>query len=102
MITQSLSSVRDSQQVATLSLDQLGLATAPQEHTSSSRLGYRLFPMNILNWNVRGLNSSRSRQLLRDLLVDNKIDVVAIQETKKETFTNRCLKGLSTRLDNWV
>lgn len=58
--------------------------------------------MNILNWNVRGLNSSRSRQLLRDLLIDNRIDVVAIQETKKESFTNRCLKGLSTRLDNWV
>lgn len=44
MITQSLSSVRDSQQVATLSLDQLGLATAPQEHTSSSRLGLQIVP----------------------------------------------------------
>lgn len=43
-ITQLISSVRDSQQVATLSLDQLGLETAPQEHTSSSRLGLQIVP----------------------------------------------------------
>lgn len=57
--------------------------------------------MNILNWNCRGLNSTRTRHILRDLISDNKIDIVAIQETKKDDFSHRCLKGISSRIDIW-
>lgn len=43
-ITQLLSSVRDTQQVATLSLDQLGLGKNPTEHNSSVRAGSQIVP----------------------------------------------------------
>lgn len=35
------------------------------------------------------------------MLKDNKIDIVTIQETKKETFTNRYLRSLSSHIDIW-
>jgi hypothetical protein len=34
-------------------------------------------------WNARGLGSSKKRRILHDIIVDNKIDVIAVQETKK-------------------
>lgn len=39
--------------------------------------------LHILNWNIRGMNSTRKRQILHDMLVVNKIDIVVIQESKK-------------------
>ena len=57
--------------------------------------------MNFLNWNARGLNSYKKRQILHDILVDHRIDILAIQETKKEQFTNRILRTISTRFDVW-
>ena len=57
--------------------------------------------MNFLNWNARGLNSYKKRQILHDILVDHHIDILAIQETKKEQFTNRILRTISTRFDVW-
>lgn len=39
--------------------------------------------MNILNWNCRGINSPRTRHSLKDLILDNNIDLIALQETKK-------------------
>lgn len=58
--------------------------------------------MNILSWNCRGINYSSKRQRLRDIIVDNQIDIVAIQETKKENFTTRQLKTISNHLDLWL
>lgn len=57
--------------------------------------------LNILNWNIRGINSSRKRQILKDHLSQHKIDIVLIQETKKENFSNRILKTISSKLDLW-
>lgn len=57
--------------------------------------------MNFLNWNARGINSSKKRQILHDIIVDHKIDLIAIQETKKEKFNNRVLKSISTHFDIW-
>ena len=57
--------------------------------------------MNFLNWNARGINSSKKRQILHDMIVDNKIDILAIQETKKENFTTRILDFISTKFDIW-
>lgn len=42
--------------------------------------------MKFLNWNIRGMIAFRKQQILVDILKDNKKDVVAIQETKKEIF----------------
>lgn len=58
--------------------------------------------MNILNWNIRGMNSPRKRLALKDYLQKYQVDIVAIQETKKEEFTNRFLRSLSPRLDLWI
>lgn len=57
--------------------------------------------MNFLNWNARGINSSKKRQILHDIIVDHKIDIIAIQETKRATFNNRILRSISTTLDVW-
>lgn len=38
--------------------------------------------MNILNWNIRGLNAPRN--ILRDLLIEHKVSIVALHETKKK------------------
>lgn len=57
--------------------------------------------MKVLNWNIRGLNAPKKRRALRDIISSNKIDVIAIQETKKETFTHRILKSISSKFDNW-
>lgn len=58
--------------------------------------------MNILSWNIRGMNAPRKRQALHDLLQQYKVDIVAIQETKKEEFSQRILNSLSHTLDIWL
>lgn len=58
--------------------------------------------MKILNWNIRGMNAYRKQQILVDSLKENKVDMVAIQETKKESFSDRTLRNLSSHVDSWV
>lgn len=36
------------------------------------------------------------------MLADNQVDIVAIQETKKETFTHRALRSISSKFDKWI
>lgn len=57
--------------------------------------------MNILSWNIRGLNACRKRSILADLIKQHSVDILAIQETKKEDFTKRFLKSISPRFDSW-
>ena len=47
------------------------------------------------------MNAFRKRQILIDSLKDNRVDIVAIQETKKEHFQDRTLRSLSSYLDIW-
>lgn len=58
--------------------------------------------MIILNWNIRGMNAFRKRQILTDMIKDNKVDIVAIQETKKEDFKDRTLRSLSSHINTWT
>lgn len=62
-----------------------------------------LFLMNLslLNWNIRGMNSSKKKQILHDLIDLEKIDVIMIQETKMENFSTRQLRKISHRFDLW-
>lgn len=47
--------------------------------------------MKVLVWNIRGLgNSARGRQL-RELIIEKEVDIICIQETKKESFSDRDL-----------
>lgn len=57
--------------------------------------------MNFLNWNARGINSSKKRQILHDMIIDHHINLIAIQETKRETFNSRILKSISSHFDIW-
>jgi exonuclease III len=57
--------------------------------------------MNILSLNARGLDSSKKHRILHDIIVDNKIDMVAIQETKKQHFSSRMLKSICNKFDCW-
>lgn len=57
--------------------------------------------VKLLNWNVRGLNSSRKKQILGDIISKENIDIVFIQETKVENFSQRGLRKISSRIDIW-
>jgi exonuclease III len=47
--------------------------------------------MNILSWNARRLEDTSKRHILHDLICDYKIDIIAIQETKKQNYHKDCL-----------
>lgn len=57
--------------------------------------------LNLLNWIIKGLGSHRKRHILHDLIAKDHIDVVMIQETKKDTFFQRALKTISHKFDIW-
>lgn len=56
----------------------------------------------ILCWNVRGLGNTITKRVLKDLLIDNKIDLVGLQETKMETFPSRFFQTLSVKISFWT
>lgn len=58
--------------------------------------------MKILNWNARGLNAPKKRRILKDMIITHKIDIIVIQETKKDSFTHRILTSISSKFDKWV
>jgi exonuclease III len=45
--------------------------------------------MNILNWNIRGLSSHHKRVCLHDIVQFHKVDLVTIQETKHQEFSQK-------------
>lgn len=58
--------------------------------------------ISIFCWNARGLGLSNKRRALKDLLSSHHIDIVAIQETKKESFPTRQLNSLSSNINFWL
>lgn len=40
----------------------------------------------ILNWNVRGINSDKKWNSIRDRIVESGCDIVCLQETKRAVF----------------
>ncbi|CAL2240571.1 unnamed protein product [Prunus armeniaca] len=52
--------------------------------------------MTILCWNVRGLGNPRTFRALRYLLIDKKLDVIFLSETKK---TIQQMVGVSAQLE---
>jgi exonuclease III len=47
--------------------------------------------INVLCWNYRGLGKTKRKRLLKEYLVDNKIDILGIQETKFESLPDKTL-----------
>lgn len=61
--------------------------------------------MNILFWNIRGLNSGGRKKQLGELMSKHQVDVVCLQETIKQKFTNRELSSLARGQDmhwEWI
>jgi len=61
--------------------------------------------MKILFWNIRGLNSGGRKKQLGELLSKHQVDVVCLQETIKQKFTNRELTSLAGGQDmpwEWI
>jgi exonuclease III len=50
--------------------------------------------LNILTWNVRGLNEGRKRLRIKNLLSKWKVDIVCLQETKLQLISNQLLQSL--------
>lgn len=45
--------------------------------------------MNILFWNVRGLGNPDRRRQLKEVVKDNKIEIICLQETIRVSFKMR-------------
>lgn len=50
--------------------------------------------MNILSWDIRGLNNPHKKDLLANLVRDHKPDVILIQEMKMPIERLECLKKI--------
>lgn len=51
--------------------------------------------MKIMFWNVRGLGTSHRRSFIKNHILSENLDVVAVQETIKQSFLDWELKELS-------
>ena len=51
--------------------------------------------MRILSWNVRGLGKKARKRQVRDYVTKEKIDIVGLQETMKQDFTDHDLHELA-------
>lgn len=53
--------------------------------------------MNILVWNVRGINSQMKWDALRDKILESKASIVCLQETNREFFDEAYIKKFCPR-----
>ena len=59
--------------------------------------------LKIISWNVRGLNDSRKRLIVKNLLCEWKCDVICLQETKVAGFDRQMVGNLwSCPFVDWV
>jgi exonuclease III len=50
--------------------------------------------MKICNCNIRGFEKAEKyRQLIREFIITQKIDIICLQETKKENFTSKMFRA---------
>lgn len=45
--------------------------------------------MRILIWNIRGLGNEARKKQLKEVMKERDVDIIALQETKRECFTDR-------------
>lgn len=59
--------------------------------------------MKVMFWNVRGLGTAHRRGFIRNHVIQEDLDIVAIQETIKQDFKDSKLKELAGNQDfSWV
>jgi exonuclease III len=49
---------------------------------------------SVLSWNVRGINSDKKWDAVRDRVLNNNCDIVCLQETKKSSFDLMFIKKI--------
>lgn len=49
---------------------------------------------SVLCWNVRGVNSDKKWNAVRDRVTECGCDVICLQETKRETFDNAFIRNM--------
>lgn len=58
---------------------------------------------NVLSWNIRGINSDKKWNAIRDRMDNNNCDVLCLQETKRESFDLAYLRNFcSQSFDSFV
>ena len=59
--------------------------------------------IKILSWNVRGVNDSDKRKVIKNLIRTNKVDLVCLQETKVQEMNFDMVRSLGVgRCLDWV
>lgn len=48
----------------------------------------------MLSWNIRGINSAKKWDVVRDRVVESNCDVVCLQETKKQSFDSMFIRNI--------
>ena len=51
---------------------------------------------SVLSWNVRGINSDKKWDAIRDRVINSNYDIVYLQETKKQSFDLMFIKKICT------
>ena len=58
--------------------------------------------LKLLSWNVRGVNKSTKRKVIKSVFRKQKVDLFCIQETKIQSMTDRVVRSLGTgRFLDW-
>ena len=50
--------------------------------------------IKILSWNVRGVNDSDKRKVIKNFIRTNRVDLVCLQETKVQEMNNDMVRSL--------
>lgn len=59
--------------------------------------------LNIMNWNVRGLNDAAHRETVRQMITCAQPNIVCLQETKLSQINTRiAYETLGQRLDSYI
>ena len=59
--------------------------------------------IKILSWNVRGVNDSDKRKVIKNLIRTNRVDLVCLQETKVQDMNIEMVRSLGVgRFLKWI
>ena len=52
--------------------------------------------LKLLSWNVRGVNESTKRKVIKSVIRKQKVDLFCIQETKVQVMSDRVVRSLGS------
>ena len=58
--------------------------------------------LKLFSWNVRGVNNPNKRNIIRNFIGSQRVDLVCLQETKIQELSSAIVRSLGAgRLDEW-